>query len=261
VRITQQKTELTLIGQLTYLPQVLLQDLDCAKLLFLVLDNGLRRDHLLRDARRDEHKVLLGYLHAALLGIELADADALAHLAQLELLRLVARKLDHIQPRHVGDVLAIALQHARRPVEQALEALDQDGSQRPCAQIAGHALVAVQHALVVAEQRQDVGQRVIVRDQGQVVVDLAHEVVDLQVVVRLGGFGQRRRRNVVGVVRGAPLALEVAVEHGRMLLGGHGALVRGVRVESGHACAGAGRPRQRWRRSEGERVEQAAENR
>jgi hypothetical protein len=229
-----------LVRQLTYLTQVLLQNLDCAKLLLLVLDDWLRRDHLLRYARRDEDKVLLGDLDAALLGVELADSDALAHLAELELLWLVARKLDHVQPRDIGDILAVALQHPRRPVEQALKALDQDGSQRPCAEIAGHALMAVQHALVVAEQRQDVGQRVVVCDQGQVVVDLAHEVVDLQVIVRLGVFGQRRRRSVESVVRRAALALQVAVEHRRMLGGGHGALVRGVRVEGGHDALAQG---------------------
>ena len=232
--------ELTLISQLANLTQVALQNVQRAELLLLVFDDGLRRDHLLGNARGDEDKILLGYLHAALLGVELADADALAHLAQLELLGLVARKLDHVQPGHIGPLLPVALEHARRAVEQALESLDQDGPQRAGAEVAGHALVAVQDALVVAEQREDVGQGVIVCEQRQVDVAVAGEVVDLQVVARLGGLVGGSGMHVV--VRRAALALEVLGELSSMVVVVH--CLRGGGVGGRHVWAG-GRTRMR----------------
>jgi hypothetical protein len=215
---------LTLISQLTYLTQVLLKDLNCTQLLLFVLDDGLWWNHLLGYTRRNEYKVFLGDLHAALLGVELADSHALAHLTQLKLLGFVSGELYHVQPGHSCAILSMALQNARRAIEQPLESLNQDGSQRSCAKIACHALVAVEHALVVAKQREYVGQSVIVGDQRQVLVELACEVVDLQVVVRLGGFGEWRRGKVDSVVRRASLSLEIAVRHGRMVLRGHVAL-------------------------------------
>jgi len=183
------RNELTLVGQLAYLTQVLLKYLNRAKLFLFVLDDGLGRYHLLWYTRRDEHEVLLGNLYATLFGVELANSHAFAHLPQLKLFRLIACKVDDIQPGYSGSVLAMALEHSWRAIEQPFEAFDEDRTQRSSAKITGHALMAVQHALVVAEQRQDVWKGVIVGNQWQVLIELACEVVDLQVVVRLGGFG------------------------------------------------------------------------
>lgn len=227
---------LTLVSQLADLAQVLLQNLNSSQLLLLVLYDGLGRNHLLGDSRRDEDKVLLADLDPALLGVELADADAFAHLAELELLGLVARKLDHVKPCDCRAVLAMALENARRAIEQSLEALDEDGPQRPCAEVAGHGLMAVEHALVVAEQGQDVGQGVVVGDERQVGVQVADEVVDLEVVVRLGGLWVWRGCVHV-VVRAAPLALEVGRSRLRMAGMGHVEVGEGVGVVAGHCCA------------------------
>jgi hypothetical protein len=124
-----------------------------------------------------------------LLRVELADPYAFTHLSQLKLLGLVARELDHVQPGDRGAVLSMALQHARRPIKQPLESLDQYRPQRSCAEVAGHTLMAVQHALVVAQQREYVRKRVIIGNQRQIIFEMSYEIVDLEVIVRLGGFG------------------------------------------------------------------------
>lgn len=174
--------------------------------------------------------------------VELADPDSLTHLAQLELFWLVARELDDIQPGHGGAVFPVALEHPWGTIKQPLEPLDQDGAERPRAEVAGHALMAVQDALVVAEQRQDGWKGVLVGDERQVVVEVAGEVVDLQVVVCLGSFGQWRRGRVGMAGRRAAFALVVGRGGWRMVLrrvGGHAdALAHGGDVDVGHGESG-----------------------
>jgi len=134
----------------------------------------------------------------------------------------------------------MALEYSWGAVEQPFESLDQDGSQRSCAQVAGHALVAVQHALVVAEDGEYVGQGVIVGNQRQVLFEVSGEVVDLEVVVGLSGFGDGRGRSQVHLMRRTAFALEVAGQRRRMVLcrmRGHGALSRSVRFRVGHTLA------------------------
>lgn len=196
--------ELTLIGHLDDLLQVLFQNLQRAKLLLLILDNRLRGDHLLRQSRRDQDIVLLGDLDPTLFGVDLADSRAVAGLFQGELLRLVLGELDDVQPCHVVTLLAVRLDDARRPVEESLEALDQDRPQGACAQVPGDTLVAVQHAVVLANETQDLRHIVFRGDEGKVLGILAREVVDLDVVrMRLGDFGRQRR--VVARGRSGPL--------------------------------------------------------
>lgn len=187
----------------------------------------------------DQHVVLLTNLNAALLRIELADANPFAHLAQGELLGLVVRKLDNVEPGHIGRFFAMRLQDLGRAVEQALEALDEYRSKRAGAEIAGHALVAVEHALVLAQQLQDARQGVIAGDKGQVLGVLAGEVVDLEVVGGFGRLGRRRRRSMRGgIVRRAALALEL-LGHGG---GRRGRVVVGALV---HGFGGEQRGRER----------------
>ena len=195
-----------MIGNLDDLLDVLLQDFQGAQLLLLILDDGLRGNHLLRHAGSDQHKVLLADLNATLLGVELADAHPIAGLFEVELLGLALGKLDHVQPGDVGGVLSVRFEHTRGTVEEALEALDQDGSQGTGAQVTGDALVAVQDAVVFADQVDDGGHVVIGGDQGKVIGVLTGEIVDLQVIRvgfgDLGGDGRevtrRRSRSFAG---------------------------------------------------------------
>lgn len=46
--------------------------------------------------------------------------------------------------------------------------------------------------MIVAEQTNDVWEGIIVGDEGQVLVAMAGEVIDLEVVVGLGCLGERR---------------------------------------------------------------------
>ena len=183
---------LTLIGQNHHLAQILLQNLQGAQLLFLVFDNGLGRDQLLRHARGDQDVVLLGDFDAALLGVELTDAHTVAGLFEVELLGLVPGKVDDIQPAHGGALLAMGLEHPWRPVEQALKAFDQDGPQRSGTEVASHALMSLQHPIVIGHQRQQRRKRILGRDERKRVFKVSGQVIDLQVVGL--GFGHLERR-------------------------------------------------------------------
>ena len=187
-------------------PQCLLQNLNRAQLLLLVLTNRLGRNHLLWNARVDEDVIVLGDLDAALFGVELTDAGTLAHLTQLELLGLIARELDHVEPGHRRTFLSVRLQQPRWPVEKALEAVDEDGSQGTGTQIDGHALVPFQDASIVGQRRDERGEGVILRDEGEVVVVLTGEVVDLEMGRGGGLFARVGGGGLVGV---APLPLEL----------------------------------------------------
>lgn len=162
--------------------QILLQYLQGTELLLLVLADGLRRDHLLRHAGRDQHVVLLGDLYAGLLGVDLADAEAVAGLFEIELLGFVLGELDDVQPGDVGSLLAVRLEDLGRAIEEAFEAFDEDGSQGARAQVSGDALVAVEDAIVVGDEAENGWKCVVGGDEGQVVLELAGQVVDLKVV-------------------------------------------------------------------------------
>lgn len=123
--------------------QVLLKNLQCAQLLFLILDNRLGRDHLLRHTGRNQNEILLADFHTTLLGVELADSHAVARLLQIELFGLTLCEFDHVEPSHCRSIFAMGFQHLRRSVEQTLESLDQDRTERACAQISSDALVPV----------------------------------------------------------------------------------------------------------------------
>ena len=172
-----------MIGQLTDLGRILLENLERAELLLLVLHDRLGRDHLLRNARRDEQEVLLRDLNATLFRVELTDAHALAHLAELELIGLVAGKVDHVEPGDGGPFLAMASDYPRRTVEQTLESAQQDRAERSRTKVAGHALVPFEHALVLVEQREDGRERVVGRDEREIIAVLASEIVDVMVTV------------------------------------------------------------------------------
>lgn len=100
--------------------------------------------------------------------------------------------------------------------------------------------MAVQDTLVVAQQGQNVGQGVIVCDQREVVVKMSSKIVDLEMVVGLGGLWQWRGRRV-HVMRRAAFALEVGRPWRRVvlrMLRGHGEVGRRVRLEGGHVVRG-----------------------
>jgi hypothetical protein len=245
------------------LAQVLLQNLDSAQLLLLVLDDGLRGYHLLWDSRGNEHKVLFTNLDSALFCIELADTDAFAHLPELELLWLVARELDHVKPRDGRAVLAMALEDAWRAIKEALESLDKNGTQRPCAQVTGHGLMAVEDALVVAEEGEDVGKCIVISNQWQVCVQVSDEVVDLEMVVRLGGFGVWRCCVHI-LMRGAALALEISRSRLGWMGVRHVEVDDSVRVVAGHGApteAERGGGKLVWWRADGGRSGCAADGR
>jgi hypothetical protein len=52
--------------------EILLLDVNGAQFLLSTLTDELRRDHLLGDAGIDQDKIVLGDLHTALFGVELA---------------------------------------------------------------------------------------------------------------------------------------------------------------------------------------------
>jgi hypothetical protein len=200
-----------LVGHLAHRSQVALHDFQGAELFFFVLDDGLGRNQLLGHARGNEDVILLGDLHATLLGVELAHAHSLAHLAEGELLGLVAGELDDIEPGDGSALLAVGLEDFGRAVEEALEALDENGTQGPCAEVEGQALVAVEHTSILAEQLEQDGKRIVDGDQRQVVVQLAGQVVDGKVAGgprRLWERSGGKRHVMVGV--GTPLALQQA---------------------------------------------------
>lgn len=169
----------TLISHLSNLLEVFLQYLKCAQLLLLILDDWLWGDHLLRHARCDQHKVLLADLHPALFGVELADASTVTRLLQDELIRLIFGEFDNIQPSHCRSILTMLLDHLRGRVEQSLKALDQDRTQRTCAQVAGDTLMALEDSVIFSDQMDDRGHTIIGGDEGEVFGALAREVVDL----------------------------------------------------------------------------------
>jgi hypothetical protein len=141
-----------LVGHLDDLLHVFLQNLQRPQLLLLVLDDGLRRDHLLRHARRDQHVVLLGDLDPALFGVELADAHPVPGFLQVELLRFILRELHNVQPGHGGAFLPMRLEDPRRPVKEALKALDEDRTERACAEIPGDAFMPMEDAIILPNQ-------------------------------------------------------------------------------------------------------------
>lgn len=141
----------TLIGNLNNLLQILLQDLQCAQFFLLVLDDWLRGDHLLWHPGCNKHIIFLADFNSTLLGIELADAHSIARLLQIKLFRLALGKFDDIQPGDVRRFFTMRLEYTRRAVKQALETLDQDGSQRTCAEVTRDTFVAMKYAVIFAD--------------------------------------------------------------------------------------------------------------
>lgn len=87
--------------------------------------------------------------------------------------------------------------------------------------------MAVEDALVVAEEGENVGESVVVGDEREVVVAMAGEVVNLEVVAGLGRFGQRRGMH--RIVGWTPFALQVA------RVGVHGlSFALGGGIDAGH---------------------------
>lgn len=99
--------------------------------------------------------------------------------------------------------------------------------------------MAVENSLVVAKQREDVWQSVVIGDQRQVCVQVSCEVVDLEVVVCLGGLWVWRGCVHV-LVRIAPFALEVGRRVLHMVGVGHVEVDKGVRVVTGHVVRAEG---------------------
>lgn len=108
--------------------------------------------------------------------------------------------------------------------------------------------MAVEDTLVVAEEGEDVRESVVVSDEREVVVAMAGEVVNLEVVAGLGRFGQRRGMH--RIVGWTPFALQVARVgvHGlSFALGGgidagHGGGRRHLFMETGGGCGGNAGP-------------------
>lgn len=171
-----------MIGQLDDLAEIALEQLESGQFLFLVLVDGLGRDHFLRHAGLDENVVLLGDLDAGVLELDVADGGPGARLVEGEVVGLVPGKVDDVEPGDGrGAVLGLA-EHAGRAVKEALEALDEDGAEGAGAHVAGDGLVAVENAVVESEEVEDVGHGVVGGDEGDVFVEAAGEVVDLEVV-------------------------------------------------------------------------------
>lgn len=62
--------------------------------------------------------------------------------------------------------------------------MDEDGSERAGAKVAGHAFMAVQDAFVVRDKGEEGGEGIMLGgDEGEDFGELADEVVDLEVVV------------------------------------------------------------------------------
>ena len=150
----------TLFRHLDNLIQVLLYQLKSSQFLLLIFLDRLRRDQLLRHTTIDEHVILLGDFHAALFGVELTDAQVIAHFLQIKLLRLVPREIHHVQPRYVR-IFAVRLENSGRALEQSLKSLQEEGSHWASTQVAGQALMTLENGIVVTHYSEDGWESVI----------------------------------------------------------------------------------------------------
>lgn len=112
--------------------------------------------------------------------------------------------------------------------------------------------MAIQDALVILEQRQNARKCVIIGNQWKVVVALARKIVDLQVVVCLGGFWERGMHCVVRVIplpfggRLVRVCIRIHLDGGRLEFGrGHdaraGAGTEAIIYDAGGEGAALGR--------------------
>ena len=76
----------------------------------------------------------------------------------------------------------MGLKHPWWSIEEAFEALDQYGSEKTSAKIAGHGFMALKDPIVVGDEGEEGGERVVGGYEGVYFGELAGKVVDLKMV-------------------------------------------------------------------------------
>lgn len=94
----------------------------------------------------------------------------------------------------------------RWSIEEALEALDQYGSEKTSAKVAGHGFMALKDPIIVGDEGEEGGERVVGGYEGKQFGELAGKVVDLKVVRMCFGRLCWRRRLDGGFVGETALA-------------------------------------------------------
>ena len=144
------------VGSIRELLELRLEYVAGANLFLFVLPDRQGRDELLASSTVNEQEVLLADLHTELLlrVIKLADSSAFGESAESELGRMRAGELNDLEPCDVvcgvvwvaGGTLVVRRDDFGRRIETSLKALDQDWTQRPCAEVGGQRLMTVKNA-------------------------------------------------------------------------------------------------------------------
>ena len=143
------RSRYTLICELYDMFDILAQYLQRPQFFLLIFSDWLLRYQLRRHARSDELIIVFCDLNPALFGVKLAYPHAVSRLLEIELLRLILRKLHHIEPCNAGTLFAMRSQNLWGAIEESLEFLEKHRSQWPRPKIARHALMPMQNAIVI----------------------------------------------------------------------------------------------------------------